>query len=63
MGVVLVQGQVPLIDLGHFVSETGQLTGPQCPDEGFHPAAPPLKAVKELPDGVPVPPVIVAGPQ
>lgn len=25
-------GQVPLIDLGHFVSKTDQLTGLQCPD-------------------------------
>lgn len=49
--------------MGHFVSETSQLTSPQSPDEVFHPATPALKAVEEFPDGVLVSPAIVAGPQ
>lgn len=59
----MVHGQVALVDVGHFISETSQLTGPQCPDEGLHPAVPPLKAVEEFPDGIPVPLEIVVGPQ
>lgn len=56
-------GQVALVDRGHFVSKTGQLTDPQGLDEGFHPASPPPKAVEELPEGALVPPELVVGPQ
>lgn len=37
-------GQIALIDAVHFVSKSSQLTGPQCQDEGLHPATAPLKA-------------------
>lgn len=56
-------GQVALVDTGHFVSQTSQLTDPQRLDEGFYPASPPSKAVKELPEGTLVPPELVRGPQ
>lgn len=56
-------GQVALIDAVHLVSKSSQLAGPQCPDEGLHPAAASLKAVEEIPNGVPVPLEFEVGPQ
>lgn len=56
-------GQVALVDAVHFVGQSSQLTGPQSLDEGLHPAAPPLQAVEEVPNGVLVPLVVEVGPQ
>lgn len=61
--MILVRGQVAPVDVGHFVSKINQLTIPQCPDEGFHPATPAVKAVEEVPDGVLVPLAFQAGSQ
>ena len=55
--------QAVLVDTGHFVSEIRQLTDPQCPDEGLYPAAPPPKAVEEVPEGALVAPALKGGPQ
>lgn len=55
--------QVALVHRGHFVSKTSQLADPQRPDEGFHPASPPPKAVEKLPEGALVPPELEVGPQ
>lgn len=52
-----------MVYAGHFISETRQLTGPQCPNEGMHPAVPPPKAGEELQEGVLVPPALIGGPQ
>lgn len=55
--------QVALVDMGHFISENSVLTGPQCPDEGIHPAVPPPKTVEEVPEGALVPPAVKVGPK
>lgn len=55
--------QAAVVYAGHFISETRQLTGPQCPNEGMHPAVPPPKAGEELQEGVLVPPALIGGPQ
>ena len=54
--------QVALVDTGHFIGETSVLTGPQCLNEGLHPAVPPPKTVEEFPEGALVPPALIAGP-
>lgn len=61
--MVWIPWQVALVDTGHFISETSVLTGPQCLDEGQHPAVPPPKAVEEVPEGALVPPALIAGPK
>lgn len=55
--------QVALIFASHLVSELRQLAGPQAPDEGIHPAGPPLQAVEQVPEGVSVAQARVGGPQ
>lgn len=52
-----------MVDMGHFISENSVLTGPQCPDEGIHPAVPPPKTVEEVPEGALVPPAVKVGPK
>lgn len=56
-------GQVALVDMGHFISETSHLTGPQCLNEGLHPAVAPSKAVEEVQEGVLVPKALIGSPQ
>lgn len=55
--------QVALVFASHLVGQLRQLAGPQAPDEGIHPAGPPLQAVEQVPEGVSVAQARVGGPQ
>ena len=49
--------------MGHFISETSVLTGPQRPNEGMHPAVLLPKTVEEVPEGALFPPALIGGPK
>lgn len=60
---MLTRRQVALINSSHLISQSRQLTDPQCPDEDLHPAKPALEIIEELPECVPVPDLPVGSPQ
>lgn len=52
---MLTRRQVALINSSHLLSQSRELTDPQCPDEDLHPAKPTLELIEEFPECVPVP--------
>lgn len=60
---MLTRRQVALINSSHLLSQSRQLTGPQCPDEDLHPAKPTLELIEEFPECVLVPQLLVGSPQ